>query len=313
MVALDPAVVAFLQQRAQAGIPAFHLLSVEEARNLMRTLAARAPRPPVAKVEDRTIPGPGGPIPVRLYWPQTGTPVGLVVYYHGGGWVLGDLDTHDAPCRHLANASQCLVIAVHYRRAPEHKFPAAVDDAEAAARWAVQNASAWGLSPRRVALAGDSAGGNLVAAVTLRAKERGGPSFAGQVLIYPVTDYTLDRPSYLQNAEGYLLTREGMRWFWGHYLARAEDGAHPLASPLRAPDLTGLPPAIILTAEYDPLRDEGEAYAERLAQAGVPTVCLRYMGNIHGFVGHLLFPGRQALVSIGATLHALITETLQPG
>ncbi|GBD11594.1 Carboxylesterase NlhH [bacterium HR23] len=313
MVALDPGVVAFLQQRAQAGIPPFHRLPVEEARNLMRTLSARAPRPPVAKVEDISLPGPGGPIPARLYWPTGREMVGLVVYYHGGGWVLGDLDTHDAPCRYLANASQCLVLAVHYRRAPEHKFPSAVEDAYASALWAVEHAPQWGIPQERVALAGDSAGGNLVAGVTLFAKEKGGPHLACQVLIYPVTDYNFQRPSYRENGEGYLLTREGMEWFWGHYLAREEDGAHPLASPLRAPDLSGLPPALVLTAEYDPLRDEGEAYAERLAQAGVPTVCIRYMGNIHGFVGHLLFPGRQAITSVGATLRGILTGALTPG
>jgi|FaiFalFF_MnMetaG_3_1042247.scaffolds.fasta_scaffold01659_7 acetyl esterase len=311
MAALDPSAAALLRQRAERGIPPFHRLPVDQARQLMRDLTARAPRPPVGKVWDSVIPGPAGPVPVRFYQPLGGQGVGLVVYFHGGGWVLGDLDTHDAPCRFLANASGCVVMAVDYRRAPEHKFPAAVEDAYAATLWALRSApAALAIPPGRVALAGDSAGGNLVAAVTLLARRRGDPQPACQVLIYPVTDYDFGRPSYRENAEGYLLTREGMEWFWGHYLETPEQGADPLASPLRAPDVTGLPPALVVTAEYDPLRDEGEAYAERLAQAGVPTVCLRYMGNIHGFVGHLFLPGQQAILAIGATLRGWLDGTL---
>jgi acetyl esterase len=204
------------------------------------------------------------------------------------------------------------VVAVDYRLAPEHKFPAAVKDCYAAALWAAENAASLGVDAARVAVAGDSAGGNLAAVVSLLAKQRGGPPLAHQALIYPVTDFDFQRPSYQENAEGYLLTRQAMEWFWRQYLNDDAEGADPLASPLRAPDLRGLPPATVITAEYDPLRDEGEVYAERLAQAGVPTTCVRYLGQIHGFISleHLLPAGRQALLALGATLRAALTGDL---
>jgi len=311
-MALDPGAAALLQQMAQTGAPPIHQLPVPEARRMMQMMVAAAPRPQVGRVEDRAIPGPAGEIPVRIYWPRSGQRVGLVVYYHGGGWVLGDLETHDATCRRLANASDCIVVAVDYRLAPEHKFPAAVEDCYAAALWAAENAASLGVDAARVAVAGDSAGGNLAAVVSLLAKQRGGPPLAYQALIYPVTDFDFQRPSYQENAEGYLLTRQAMEWFWRQYLNDDAEGADPLASPLRAPDLRGLPPATVITAEYDPLRDEGEVYAERLAQAGVPTTCVRYLGQIHGFIilEHLLPAGRQALLALGATLRAALTGDL---
>jgi acetyl esterase len=311
-MALDPGAAALLQQMAQTGAPPIHQLLVPEARRMMQMMVAAAPRPQVGRVEDRAIPGPAGEIPVRIYWPRSGQRVGLVVYYHGGGWVLGDLETHDATCRRLANASDCIVVAVDYRLAPEHKFPAAVEDCYAAALWAAENAASLGVDAARVAVAGDSAGGNLAAVVSLLAKQRGGPPLAHQALIYPVTDFDFQRPSYQENAEGYLLTRQAMEWFWRQYLNDDAEGADPLASPLRAPDLRGLPPATVITAEYDPLRDEGEVYAERLAQAGVPTTCVRYLGQIHGFISleHLLPAGRQALLALGATLRAALTGDL---
>jgi acetyl esterase len=311
-MALDPGAAALLQQMAQTGAPPIHQLPVPEARRMMQMMVAAAPRPQVGRVEDRAIPGPAGEIPVRIYWPRSGQRVGLVVYYHGGGWVLGDLETHDATCRRLANASDCIVVAVDYRLAPEHKFPAAVEDCYAAALWAAENAASLGVDAARVAVAGDSAGGNLAAVVSLLGKQRGGPPLAHQALICPVTDFDFQRPSYQENAEGYLLTRQAMEWFWRQYLNDDAEGADPLASPLRAPDLRGLPPATVITAEYDPLRDEGEVYAERLAQAGVPTTCVRYLGQIHGFISleHLLPAGRQALLALGATLRAALTGDL---
>jgi acetyl esterase len=231
------------------------------------------------------IPGPGGEIPVRIYRPSDDDRLPALVYFHGGGWVLGNLDSHDATCRLLTNGAQCVVISVDYRLAPEHKFPAAADDAYAATTWVAENAAPLGIDPRRIAVGGDSAGGNLAAAVTLMAKEQGEPSIAYQVLIYPVTNHSFDTTSYETNAEGYMLTRRSMIWFWNHYLAEPADGQNAYASPLQADDLGGLPPALVITAEFDPLRDEGAAYAERLKQAGVPVKYTDYPGMIHGFFG----------------------------
>jgi acetyl esterase len=212
--------------------------------------------------------------------------------------VVGDLDTHDGTCRSLTKLAGCVTVSVDYRLAPEHKFPIPAEDAFAATQWAAANAASLG---------GDSAGGNLAAAVTLMARERGGPHLAEQLLIYPVTNFSFDTSSYESNALGYLLTRDVMRWFWDHYLPSEEDGHNPLASPLQAPDLRGLPPALVITAEFDPLCDEGEAYGERLREAGVPVTVSRYDGMIHGFVGLAgIFPqGRRALQeSADALRHA---------
>ena len=191
--------------------------------------------------------------------------------------------THDATVRALTNAAGCVAVSVEYRLAPEHKFPAAADDSYAAARWVADNAAALNGDPSRVAVGGDSAGGNLAAVVALMARQRGGPPLVHQLLVYPVTDFNFATPSYRENAQGYLLGRTDMVWFWNHYLRDEADGGNPLASPLRAEDLRGLPPALVITAEYDPLRDEGEAYAEKLRAAGVPVTCTRYDGMVHGF------------------------------
>jgi acetyl esterase len=282
---LDPQVRALLAQFADK--PPLHVLPVDIARRGFKaaTTSMIPPGPPVL-AEDRTIEGPGGPLGLRIYRPSggaAGRP--LVVYFHGGGWVIGDLDTHDPVCRALCAGADAVVVSVDYRLAPEHRFPAAPDDSEAATRWAVANAAALGADPSRVVLAGDSAGGNLAAVVALRLRDGDGPRLSGQLLLYPVTDhYGAAYPSYETFAEGYGLTRTAMQWFWDHYLgAAADDALSPHAAPQRAPDLRGLPPALVLTAGHDVLRDEGEAYAARLREAGVDAVLERHGPMHHGF------------------------------
>lgn len=247
------------------------------------------PAPAMAEVLATDIPGPAGSLPVRLYRPAARSaapgPLPLVIYYHGGGWALGDLDSHDNVCRHLARKTGFLVLAVNYRLAPEHVFPAALDDAYAALNWAAAQGAALGADPARLMVAGDSAGGNLAAAVSLRARERSGPAIAAQALIYPATDLTtLERDSQRAFAEGYFLTRARMGQFFDMYVPDPAARANPEVSPLLAPRHAGLPPTLILTAQFDPLRDEGEAYAAALKEAGVPVRLLRFAGVIHGFV-----------------------------
>jgi acetyl esterase len=268
-----------------AGLPELHTLSVEDAR---AQFAARdfagLRKPEVASVVNRDMQGPGGSLGLRIYTPLGNGPFPLMVFFHGSGFVLCSLDTHDGMCRNLSAGTGCVVVSVDYRLAPEAKFPAAPDDCLAATRWAVANAAALGADPGRLFVAGDSAGGNLAAVTALRIRDEGGPRLAGQLLIYPVTDYyEPGTPSMIENAEGYGLTRIGMIWFWNHYLAAPSDGVNPHASPFRAADLSRLPPALVVTAEYDPLRDEGEYYANRLRQAGVPTQMKRWDGMNHGF------------------------------
>jgi acetyl esterase len=238
------------------------------------------------KIEELRIPGPGGEIPVRLYRPRTEGPLPVLVYFHGGGWVICNLDTHDSPCRSLAQEASCAVASVDYRLAPEHKFPAAVEDAYAATCWIAENGRRINLDTSRIAVGGDSAGGNLAAVVSLMARDKGGPPLIHQLLVYPVTDLsTLDRDSYRRHGEGYMLTRDGMAYYRSHYLARETDALNPYASPLLAEDLCGLPPACILTAEFDVLTDEAEAYAARLKKAGVPVRYTCFEGMIHAFFG----------------------------
>jgi acetyl esterase len=270
-------------------LPPTHALSVDGAREALRDLLVDdEPPDDDLTVRDLSIPGPEGPatpLAVRAYTPESAfddaRPV--LVYFHGGGWVRGDLDTHDGLCRLLAEAADCVVCSVDYRRAPEHPFPTPVHDAYAATEWAAEYASIVGGDPARIAVGGDSAGGNLAAVVTLMARERDGPAIDHQVLLYPVTDYAFDTDSYEENASGYLLSRASMRWYWARYLDDEIDGANPYASPLRAPDLSGLPSATVVTAGYDPLRDEGAAYAERLRAAGVSVTHAEYPGMVHVF------------------------------
>jgi acetyl esterase len=235
-------------------------------------------------VSDRTIPGPAGDIRIRIYTPSEGeAPWPCLVYLHGGGWVICTLDSHDTICRMVANRAACRVVSVDYRLSPEHKFPAPFDDCYAAVQWVHDNAAELGVDPDRLAVGGDSAGGNLSASVAIKARDEGGPPLRYQLLVYPVTDHNFDTASYSENGDGYLLTADMMRWFWDHYLASPDHGANPIASPLRADNLAGLPPAMVITAEFDPLRDEGEAYAARLEEAGVPVDHTRYDGQIHAF------------------------------
>jgi acetyl esterase len=274
-------------------------LSVPEARKAVMALIPKSRQPgPALMISNRTIPGPAEEIPIRIYTPEGKGPFPLVVFFHGGGFVVGNLDNDDGICRTLSAGAGCTLVSVDYRLAPEHKFPAAPDDCLAATRWAAQHAAEFNADPARCVLAGASAGGNLAAVTALRIRDEGGPVLGGQLLLYPVTDYhTPPTPSYLANANGYLLTRDLMVWFWQHYLKDASEANNPYASPLRAPNLSSLPPALVITAEYDPLRDEGERYAQRLQQAGVPTVQLRYGGMIHGFfmLGDLFSESRQAI------------------
>jgi acetyl esterase len=264
--------------------------------------------PIVDSVQLRLAPGPAGPVPVRHYRPKgaSNEPLPALVYFHGGGWVIGDLDTHDVVCRTLANAARCAVFSVEYRKAPEAPFPAAVEDCLAATRWAAAEASTLGVDAGRFAVGGDSAGGNLAAVMTLLARETGGPAIASQLLIYPATDQQMGFPSVERNGEGYLLTKQAMHYFRGHYLPRASDWLDWRASPLLAGSLAGLPPACVLTAGYDPLVDEGTAYVDRLAREGVKTEYRNYPDMIHGFItmGRVLDTANEALEDCGRILRA---------
>ena len=306
---LDPIARTVIEQFAAAG-PPIGTVPAPEARE-----ASKARRPvianpePVHEVTDRAIQGPAGDLPVRIYRPSANAGLPVLVWFHGGGWVLGDLDAADPTCRSLANESGCVVVSVDYRLAPETPFPGAAEDAYAATVWVSEHAAEIGGDPTRIAVGGDSAGGNLAAVVCLVARERGGPRIVHQGLVYPVTDHALDTPSYEENAEGYLLTRSGMQWFWDQYLGD-QDRSHPYASPLRAGDLSGLPPAIVITAEFDPLRDEGEAYAARLRECGVATALHRFDGMIHGFFGMsaVLPAGREARALLVGHLRSALAE-----
>ncbi|MBF6557126.1 MAG: alpha/beta hydrolase [Acidimicrobiales bacterium] len=282
---LDPQARVLLDQLEAMGAPPLSQQTPEEARAGFAALAALAgpPEDPVP-TEDRSVPGPSVDIPVRIYRPEADRPLPVVVYFHGGGWVIGDIASHDTTCQRLASGVPAIVVSVDYRLAPEHRFPAAVEDCDAATSWVSAHASEFGGDPARLAVAGDSAGGNLAAVVALHARDAGGPPIAFQLLIYPGTDMTRSLPSHAENGTGYLLDSDTIGWFMDNYLAGA-DPRHPDASPLFAEDLSGLPPALVVTAEFDPLRDEGEAYAERLRRAGVMVTTSRYDGMIHGFYG----------------------------
>jgi acetyl esterase len=316
---LDPQARALLEQMKSA--PTWYEVPLAEARQQRVSAAPLMNGLPeaVAGVEDRSIEGPQGEIPLRIYTPHGTGPFPVLIYFHGGGWVLSNLETHDALCRKLSRRAACITVSVDYRLAPEHKFPAAVEDACAATCWVAEHAGFLHADAARIAVAGDSAGGNLAAVVTHLARERGGPALCYQLLIYPATDYyTPDAPtrSYHAYGDGYFLTRESMRRFWEHYLQSPADGAHPQAAPLLQNDLSLLPPALIITAEFDPLVDEAELYAARLSAAGVPVTLRRYEGMIHGFftMAGVLDRARLAIDETGETLRqALHSSTGQQG
>lgn len=303
---LDPQIQAMREQRRRDGAPQLYTLSLAEARaaDLASIRAGGGDPEPVHEVRDTSVPGPAGDIPVRVYRPSTGGPLPLLVYFFGGGWTLGSIDTSDGICRSLANSAGCLVVTAGYRLAPEHRFPAAVDDCYAATAWIASHATDFGADPARIAVGGDSAGGNLAAAVALLARDRGGPRLAGQLLVYPNTDYLSDTESMRDNGDPWLFNHHSVAWYWQHYLGTPDDGRNPLASPLRADDLGGLPPALVVTAEYDPLRDQGEEYGHRLADAGVPAVVSRYPGTVHGFfaMAGTVDAGRAAIAEAAGAL-----------
>jgi acetyl esterase len=288
-------------------VPPQYALTPEGARqastSLFASLEADVETPVDAR--DLSIPGEDGELRIRTYTPAGDGPHPVFVYLHGGGFVRSNLDTHDAICRAFADRADCAVVAVDYRRAPEHPFPAAAVDCYTATEWVVEFADVFDGDPARIAVGGDSAGGNLAAVVSQLARDRGGPDLVRQVLVYPVIDHAFDTPSYEENADGPLLTRRGMRWYWDKYLGHDFDGMHPYASPIRASDLSGLPPATVLTAGYDVLRDEGEAYAEALAAAGVDVNYTNYDDVPHVFVQFdELDRAREARAEIAADLRA---------
>ena len=283
---IDPDAQRYLDESAALGLPSYAEQGPVEARrhNHDRAPSLAGEVEPVALVRDGRLPGPAGELGYRLYSNAPGKTLPALLYIHGGGWVIGDLDTHDSICRGLALRAGCVVVSLDYRLAPEDPFPAAVEDAWAGLLWLHQHAGELGADPDRLAVGGDSAGGNLSAVMALRARDRGGPGLAAQLLIYPVTDCDLNTPSYREQGNGYGLTRDGMIWFWTNYIPEPERRKHPDASPLRATDHSGLPPALIITCELDPLASEGIAYAEQLKKSGVRVEHVHEPGMVHAYI-----------------------------
>jgi acetyl esterase len=312
-VTLDPDAAAVFKAFQEAGRPPYETVSPAEARELyLKGRVVTNPEPPELKsVQPLAIPSPHGSIPARIYTPmrlrKTNGLAPCLVFFHGGGWVIGDLDSHDVVCRKLADEGQLVVISVDYRLAPEHKFPAAVEDAITATKWIADNSRQLDIDASRLTVGGDSAGGNLAAVVAISARDGNGPDIAGQLLIYPAIDFALTHPSHREPETSILLTHSVIRWFRDHYLSGAADISDWRASPARAGTLIGLPPAYVLTAGADPLRDEGDEYAHRLKEAGVPVTYRTFPGQFHGFftMGKLLQQANVAAKEIGAWLKAL--------
>ncbi|RLS43743.1 MAG: alpha/beta hydrolase [Planctomycetota bacterium] len=304
-MSLTPEARAYLDAFKATGTP-MESVSPEQARALVAPLKSR--KEAVSEIRDIWIPGPEGELSALVYTPLIHEDredlLPTIVFFHGGGWVVGSPKSHDGMCRRLCNAMEAIVISVDYRLAPENKYPAAAEDCYAATVWASKFIENFNGDPSRLIVCGDSAGGNLAAVVALMARDRGDPAIAAQVLLYPITDHNYDTGSYRDNGKGYFLTTETMKWFWNHYLESPEQGKEPYASPLQA-DLKGLPPAIVLTAEYDPLRDEGHAYASKLQAAGVTVRRVACLGQVHGFLRRLdLFPA-----AAGGTLIGVCKQT----
>lgn len=308
-MAVDIQAQKVLNDMLEAGIPPRELLSPAQARMYSR-LRPLEPGPEAAKVEDKLVPGQDGLLTVRFYTPFGVGPFPVLVWLHGGGWVEGDLDKADGTARQLSKRIGCIVASVDYRLAPETKFPGPVEDCYIATQWISRNAQNLNVDPEKIAIGGDSAGGNLAAAVCIMARDRGGFSLIFQLLVYPVTDHNFDTTSYQSCADGYGLTRNSMMWFWAHYLKDKKDAKNSYAAPLQSEDLANLPAALVITAEYDPLCDEGKAYADALKTAGVNTDYNCYQGMIHGFFGMAskLDKAKQALDDAANILKQVFAE-----
>lgn len=303
-MAVHPQCKVFLDGLAALGGKPLHEMTPAEARTMVLLPPELAgPEQPVHHVATREVPGPAGPIPVRVYSPPAATARPALVYCHGGGFVVGGLDMSDRPCRALANESGHVVVSVDYRLAPEHPFPAAADDVYAVTQYVAGHAAEFGVDPQRLAVGGESSGANLATVTALRARDAGGPALSFQLLIYPVVDFEHESPSMTEFARDHFLTRDALYWFRTHYLPRPDDWRSPYASPLLA-DLDRLPPAFVITAECDPLRDQGEAYAGKLREAGVPVVLKRYEGMIHPFfsLAGIVDGGREATADAARAL-----------
>jgi acetyl esterase len=302
---LDPQAQALLEQMKAMGFTYTPDLTVARARETLKAMQAVRPAgEPVAHVEDRMIPGPAGEIPIRIYTPQGSGSFPVLVFFHTGGWMVGDLDTQDPLCRRITNRAGCIVVSVDYRLAPENPFPAAVEDGYAATQWVAAHAAEFRGDPSRIGVGGDSAGGNMATVVALMARDRSDPKLVFQLLLFPATDFRLSTPSMEELSEGYNVTKPQMIWIRDNYLPDMADWTNPLASPLLAADLSSLPAALLIYAEYDPLRDEAEAYARRLKEAGVPVKASRYDGMIHDFPDLFEEPGNRALNEIASALRA---------
>jgi acetyl esterase len=307
-VALHPQCKAFLDQLASTGGRPMHEMTPAEARGLLLPSELAGPERPMHSVVTRTVPGPAGQIPVRVYTPTAGSKLPGLIYFHGGGFILGTLDSSDRPCRDLAHLSGRVVVSVDYRLAPEHPFPAAVDDACAATKYVLEHAGEFGIDDTQIAIGGESAGANLATVTALKLRQSEAPHLIFQLLVYPQVDFHDDSPSMREFADGHFITSDLLAYFAGHYFETAQDRRHPDASPLNA-DLRGLPPAFVLTAECDPLRDQGEAYARKLREAGVAVTLKRYDGMIHPFfsLAGIIDGGRTAIDDAAAALRAAST------